>query len=549
MAHKDNQLDQERFFCSICLDLLKVPVALLCGHSYCMDCIKSHWDTEDGKKIYSCPQCRETFYQRPLLRKNTMLADLVEELKKTTLEASGADHCYAGPEDVACDVCTGRKQETSYCGKHLQPHLNSPSSKKDKMVDPSKHLQENICPNHGEKMMVFCRTDQQCICHICILDQHKGHATVSAATERTQKQQKLELSQHHIQCRILDKENNATLLDREVKAVDDAANRAVKDSEKIFTELVSALKKGCCDVAQQIESQQKSEVSRVRELQEQLQKEIDELKRKDDQLKQLSHTQSDNQFLLACQSLSIDCSQSTNSPTFKAGPLSYFDDVTSAVSQVRWKVLNVLSEADADISTALAQVDVLLPQPEPNNRADFLKYSTKITMDPNTAHSNLLLTDDNRKVTVVAETQPYSFHPDRFTGWCQVLSGEKLTGRCYWELEWRGVVRIAVSYRSIEGEGNAPECPFGANKESWALGCDSTYSFYYNSTVPECLVPVSSSRVGVYLDHKAGVLSFFSITDTMTLIRRVQTKFTQPLYAGVGFYFSYGETVEFCELN
>ncbi|XP_030291202.1 tripartite motif-containing protein 16-like [Sparus aurata] len=554
MAQKEVQLDRETFSCAICLDLLKDPVTIPCGHSYCKNCMKDHWDKEDWKKIHSCPQCRQIFTPRPVLVKNTMLAVLVEELKKTGLQAAPADHCYAGPEDVACDVCTGRKRKAlksclscpaSYCEKHLQHHYEAAPLKKHKLVEPSEKLQENICSRHDEVMKMVCRTDQQCICYLCSVDQHKGHDTVTAAAERTERQRELEGSRQNIQQRIQDREKDVKVLQQEVEAINGSADKTVKDSEKMLTKLIYLMKKRRSDVKQQVRSQQETEVSRIKELQEKLEQEITELKRKDAELKKLSHTEDHNQFLQNYPSLSA-LSESTHSFSINIRPLKYFEDVTAAVSEVRDKLQDVLRETWTNISLTVTEVDVLLSQPENMTRVDFLKYSCEITLDPNTANTHLILSEGNRKVTRMESKQSYSSHPDRFTDWTQVLSRESLTGRCYWEVE-RTAGAVAVAYKNISRARMMNESFFGWNDKSWSLfwnndSCD----FWYNNIHTPVSGP-ESSRVGVYLDHSAGILSFYSVSDTMTLLHKVQTTFTQPLYAGLHVY--PGTTAELCKLK
>ncbi|XP_025760572.1 tripartite motif-containing protein 16-like [Oreochromis niloticus] len=489
--------------------------------------------------------------------KITLLADLVEELKKTGLQAAPADHCYAGPEDVACDVCTGRKMKAfksclfclaSYCEKHLQPHYDAAPLKKHKLVEPSKKLQENICSRHDEVMKMFCHTDQQSICYLCPVDEHRGHDTVSAAAERTERQRELEVSRQNIQQRIQDREKDVKLLQQEVEAINQSADQTVEHSEKIFTELIHLIQKRSSDVKQQIRSQQETEVSRVKELEEKLEQEITELKRKDAELKQLSHTEDHIQFLHNYPSLSA-LSESTDSSSINIRPLSYFEDVTAAVSEVRDKLQDILREEWTNISLTVTEVDVLLSDPpEPKTRAGFLKYSCEITLDPNTANKQLLLSEGNRKVTLMYQQQSYSDHPDRFTVYKQVLSRESLTGRCYWEVEWRGTgVYVAVAYKSISRAGN--DCRFGRNDKSWSLQCyNNSYTFWYNDIETRVSGP-RSSRVGVYLDHRAGILSFYSVSETMTLLHRVQTTFTQPLYAGLWIYYNYGDTAELIKVK
>ncbi|KAL0967984.1 hypothetical protein UPYG_G00260650 [Umbra pygmaea] len=414
MAQQGVQLDQDQFCCSVCLDLLKEPVTTACGHSYCRSCIEGCWDQDDLKGLYSCPQCRQTFTPRPTLKKNNMLAEVVEKMKKTGLQAASPALCYAGPGDVLCDFCTGtRKQKAlmsclvclaSYCETHLQPHHESPAFKKHKLIKATTQLQEKICCHHDKLLEVYCHTDQQCICYQCVMDEHRSHHTVSAEAERTDKQN--------------------------------------------------------------------------------------------------------------------------------------FGNVSETVSDLREK-----AEWNKVSSTVVNTVDVLLP-PEPETRELFLKYSCKLTLDPNTVNEYLDLSEGNRKVTATQEAQPYVDHTDRFRNNGMVLCKEGLSGRCYWEVQWSGYcAHIAVSYKDISRTHDR----FGSNNKSWSLECTSDGYYFRHNKVETKVSGPQSSRVGVYLDHKAGTLSFYSISDSMTLLHRVQTTFTKPLYAGFDFSRFYG-TVELCKL-
>ncbi|KAF4118078.1 NLR family CARD domain-containing protein 3-like [Onychostoma macrolepis] len=167
------------------------------------------------------------------------------------------------------------------------------------------------------------------------------------------------------------------------------------------------------------------------------------------------------------------------------------------------------------------------------------KYACDLTLDPNTAHTQLILSEDNKKTICVKEEQLYLDCPERFERFEQILCGESLTGRCYWEAEWSGWAHIAVAYKGISRKGGS-DCRFGLNEKSWNLYCcDTIYSVWHNNNRTNISVPSSSStRVGVYLDWPVGTLSFYSVSDTHTLthLHTFNTTFTEPLYAGFRLY-------------
>ncbi len=162
-----------------------------------------------------------------------------------------------------------------------------------------------------------------------------------------------------------------------------------------------------------------------------------------------------------------------------------------------------------------------------------------LTLDPNTAHTQLILSKGNKKTTCVKDHQPYPDHPERFDDREQILCREILTGRCYWEVKWSGSGHVAITYKKISRKSGI-DCWFGFNEKSWSLYCsDMNYTVWYNNNSTDVFGPSAhSNRVGVYLDVSAGILSFYSVSDTHTLthLYTFNTTFTEPLCAGFGVY-------------
>lgn len=556
MACKGVQLDWEIVSCPICLDVLTEPVTVPCGHNYCKDCINAYWDTERDEQAYGCPQCRRAFTPRPDLLKNTTLAAVVEELKKAGQQAAPAERRRAGSGDVACDVCMTLQAVksclvclVSFCEKHLQPHRQMAPLMEHKLVAPCHNLQENACLRHGEVKTVFCRTDQLCICPRCCAESHKGHDTVSAAAERRDRQRKLAVRQLEIQFRIRDRKEDATVLQQRAEAIDRSAHKAVKDGHQILTQVIHFLENQRCEVEKQVRSRQEAEASWVREAEQELDREVTELRSREDELRRILDTEDDNQFLQRSASLS-PLRPARSPPRFSEGSQSYFEDMIAALSQSTSTLQKAFSKKIERISQKRSETDSLAPQSEPLSRADFLKYSCKVTLDADTAHTQLHLSAGNTTATVTSQSINYPSHPGRFTQCCQVLAKASMTGRCYWEVKWEGpAVYIAVAHADVKRDGGWTQSGFGSTKNSWALYCDNaTYIFCHNRRTTPVPGPLSST-LGVYLDHSAGVLSFCSITNkTTTVLFKIHTRFTQPLYAGFGFHTYPGNKVEIVKL-
>ncbi|XP_026854333.1 finTRIM family, member 82 [Electrophorus electricus] len=570
-------MSPDYFTCHLCASLLRDPVAIPCGHSFCMDCISGYWDEADYTGIYICPQCRITFTQRPVLRPNATLTKVAEKIKKTGLNlALPTNGSLAGPSDVPCDFCSGKKLKAvksclnclaSYCEKHLKPHYESATFKRHKLVDELGNLDRKICPQHQKSLELFCRTDQMCICAICTVSEHKGHDIVSAEAERSEKQKLLGVSQAEIKQKCQQRTKELEELKTAVDSLKSSAQRAMAESKKMFDEMITSIERMRSEVTKLININEKAAFSQAEGLMERLEQEIEELKKKETGLKQLYSTEDHIHFL---QNFNYLCTPTDDGfiPKVSLNPDFSFSAARKAVAEIKERLEELGREELLKVSKTVNEVPVYTvenrtfrekssrvkeihtvdsaPPPHPRSRSEFVKYFCQLRLDPSTAYKELYLSEGNKKVSRTRNLQPYSDNPERFDNFAQVLCREALSGgRFYWEIEWSGEFSVGVAYRGISRKGKGSLCLLGYNDKSWSLLCsDSGYSAWHNKVDKPISAPYSP-RIGVYLDHSAGVLSFYTIGETMTCLHRFETTFTEPLYPGFGV----GTSVKICQLK
>ncbi|XP_026798548.2 tripartite motif-containing protein 16 [Pangasianodon hypophthalmus] len=454
--------------------------------------------------------------------------------------------------NVLCDFCLVKKMKavkscltclTSFCETHLQAHYEYPALMKHKLVTATGQLKEKICAEHDKLLEVFCRSDQMCVCVLCIMDEHKKHDIVSAAAERTEKQKQLSAKLMSSQQKIDERVKKWQDLMQATESLKHSSQSVLEENERIFTELMQALERRYTDVKELIRAQETALMTQAERHLSRMEEEITLLRMKHNDLERLSQSEDHIHFLQSWQALSAPSGYEDLSKVTLA-PLHSFDKVKKAISELKIQVEDASKGELNKISSAVREVQILQIL-EPKTREDFLKHYSQLSLDPLTAHPNLHLSKGNTVVQMSSEHQSYPEHPERYDYWQQVLCKEGMTGsRYYWEIEWSGTeVDIAVTYKEASRKGSDNACSFGWSDKSWSLYCsESKCTFMHRSKRISVPLPISS-KIGVYLDHKAATLAFYSISDTMTLLHRVHTSFTEPVYAGFGVW-GYGSTVK-----
>ncbi|XP_053274870.1 tripartite motif-containing protein 16 isoform X3 [Pleuronectes platessa] len=558
MARANISVTESQFRCPICLELLKDPVSIPCGHTYCMDCVNSYWDQAESAQL-SCPQCRETFSPRPVLRRNTVLAEVVDKLKLSEMVA--APQLYlVGLGEVPCDFCPaeGRLRAVksclvclaSFCELHVLPHREVGTLRRHKLVAALECPAERLCAQHRlglEPAGSGTEAEWSGDCLLCEADQEELHG---GDAQRTRRQLQLQESQRMFQGRIRIGERDIEEFQQSLESLKVSASAVLEDGDALFADMSVRLEKTKAEVRARLEAKERAVVGRAERDIEMLEKDVEELRRRDEEISQLLQTVDNTHFLQAAPLLCGPVATGRPSRALSL-PTEAFSGARGALCHFRSRMEELCREEVDKISRAVNEnyvsggecvkaVPVSFPlsslslQPaDQRMRAAFLRFSCRLSLDPDTAHPTLILLEGPQGAHCGEEPQSYPPHPQRFDSVAQVLCREgQFGGASYWEVEWRGGgwIDIGVTYRGIGRKGGGKPCLLGRNENSWRLRCTHAgYAAWHDNRKTTVAAP-PCPRIGVFLERQKGVLSFYSVSDTVVLLYTFRCLFSQPLY-------------------
>ncbi|KAM9428036.1 tripartite motif-containing protein 16-like [Salvelinus alpinus] len=495
---------EEELTCSLCRDVFSQAQSLLCGHSFCPACVRDTWGHRKAgvRGRFTCTQCQE--------EQGVVACDCCPPV---------GEKDQAGTT-VAVKTCL--RCEVSLCAEHLQPHLERPAFKTHLLVEPLGDLTHRRCPAHKEIFLYYCADEQVYVCSECLLE--GGHAQHRIKGLRKVEEDLKVILKSLLQKadeklnegeQILQEHQNTDLTITDMSVANDSqVERMGVDLQLQVERLVLALRESTLRERQKVMERLQNDCSRVR---------VDLSKTQDIHHYLASLLEETDPFLLIWAFHSDDSRLlvELNCPLFTPDPVNLdrkyiVEDIESKHRQFITETLHCLTVLKRELSTS------------------------PLTLDTNSAHPLLSISDGLRSAMRVKHRLPCATHPDRFDHWAQVLTVQTFSsGTHYWELEAEGFWDIAVSYRSIGRKGKVGNA-FGINKMSWSLTQqhDRKLAAWHNHRKTPISSRMSGNHVGVALDYGAGTITFSEVgpSNTLTYLHNFTTSFSQPVCLGFGLY-------------
>ncbi|XP_030598575.1 E3 ubiquitin-protein ligase TRIM39-like [Archocentrus centrarchus] len=519
MSAASNLRAEDQFLCSICLDVFTDPVSTPCGHNYCKKCITQHWNVNPRRQ---CPMCKETFDTRPKLRVNTFISEMVAQFRhEAQQKGNSSDQEAAKPEEVPSvwkllfqkafkmfSSWKTLKSSLPWCLLCLACLIGLIYQ----LMEPVDNLESRMCTKHNKPLELFCKTDQTCVCVLCSVLDHKNHELIPLSEESEGKKADLRKTEARIQQMIQKRRLKIKKIKESVKMSKDAADREKAEGVQVFTALMESAERGPKELIKEIEDKQETAEKQAEGFIRDLEQEISELMERRFDVEQLSHSEDHLHLLQSFSSLKV-------APPAKD-----------------WTKVSVHPSYDGTVVRAVAQLEERLRKEKKNLLAEaelkkVQQYAVDVTLDPDTAHPALILSDDGKQVNHGDVWKNLPDNPKRFTQYILVLGTQSFSsGRFYFEVQVKGktdwilgVVRESVS-RKKEMTGSPEE-------GLWLLGVEDGNEYTALDDPPVSLSLQSApEKVGVFVDYEEGLVSFYDVDAAALIYSFTGCFFTQELH-------------------
>uniref|UniRef100_A0A8C6WUR8 E3 ubiquitin-protein ligase TRIM39-like n=1 Tax=Neogobius melanostomus TaxID=47308 RepID=A0A8C6WUR8_9GOBI len=517
MASLSCVMSEDQFLCSICLEVFTDPVTTSCGHSFCKTCIDKHWD---NSVQYRCPVCKEDFSMRPQIKISTCLSEMVEQFKKKPQNESPERPEIQAVEkgDVCCDVCCETKFKAlksclaclaSYCQSHLEPHLTIPRLQRHQLIKPVENLEDRLCAEHNKTLELFCRDDSEFICLQCISLDHKEHDAVPLKEEG-------EVEQANVKKMIKEREIQIEEIQKSVDISRKNAEREIEKGIEAFNKLINCVQESLNYLKQDIEEKQKDKEKQATEWIQELEAEILELEKRRSEMEELWCSEDHFHFLQTFISdKPAPVVQDWTEVTVKTP--SYEGTVAKAVAKLRD------NELDQEIK------EVLKDEVLKNELRRVQQFALEVTLDPDTAHPNLVLSYNHKQVHYSDNRKAFSDNPKRFSLCSCVVGKEKFsTGKLYFEVQveentgWY----IGMVKESSNRTGNIYPRP---KNGYWLINLSADGYKVHNNTVYSLHLKSTPKKIGVFVDFNKRIVSFYNVDTAELIYSFTQCSFTEGI--------------------
>ncbi|XP_029382397.1 E3 ubiquitin-protein ligase TRIM39 isoform X2 [Echeneis naucrates] len=561
MSLSGSFLSDEQFQCSICLDVFTNPSTTPCGHSYCMTCISRYWD---GCKVCQCPLCKKTFQKKPDLQINRTLREITEQFRSMRgggtvgRERRGGRGDGALPDDLFHELKKKLPQTLPKPSLNAQPqvmtqlassvpnhspiaaliqelgpppppptYLDSRSRRRFTLSGAASSQNLPLCEIHQRGMMIFCRTDRMCICPDCEAESHQDHDTVAVEDEWTETKSQLNLLEQEIQEMIRQRIRKIEEIRMSVSELELAVERETAGSVGLFFSLVSAIERSQAELIEVMEMSRRAAEHQAEVMVRQLELEVEELRRRGSALAELTQSDDHSHCIKTFPAISSPLPAkdwSGVSVNTDLGTRTIYRSLAALVGRFREELDNVAESGFPPLAVEPSPVRL---QPRMKRVQE---YAVDVTLDSNTAHPRLILSEDMKSVRCGDRHQLLPDNPERFDRVVCILGREAISsGRHYWEVEVGGKTDwdLGVARQSINRKGKIEVTPINGY---WFLSLRNKNKYAFR-TKPSTDVHLNlqPNKIGVFVDFEKGQVSFYNV-DAKIHIYTFNDAFTESIY-------------------